>query len=192
VTEWIIERRSSKTFSKPKAEREAIYTNYAKLCTRRNEKIVELSQKVRKALKDKESHELTTVFVTFEINNNKTVVDLIHKAGLIGRLRALCNDDFKMFSFTRGGTEFALDIKRAPEPEDIIWENIGHEDCATYSRKFFTFTATMLLLGTSFAIVFGLSKAQQSANDNRILSIAISVTISVVNVLLGGNFSFTQ
>jgi len=44
----------------------------------------------------------------------------------------------------------------------------------------------MILLGTSFAIVFGLTKAQENANDNRMLSIAISVTIAIVNVILGG------
>lgn len=43
----------------------------------------------------------------------------------------------------------------------------------------------MLLLGTSFAIVLGLTKAQEKANDNRMLSIAISVTIAIVNVILG-------
>ena len=147
---------------------------------------MEVSQRMRTLLKNENSHELTTVFVTFEINNAKTVINHIHQTGLLGRIRGLCNDDFKRFSFKRGDSELTLDISRAPEPEDIIWENIGHRDCATYCRKFFTFSVTVLLLGISFGIVFGLTKAQESANDNRILSIAISVTISIVNVVLGG------
>lgn len=88
------------------------------------------------------------------------MIDHIHQTGLVGRIRALCSDEFKRFTFTRGDNEFKLEIMRAPEPEDIIWENIGHKDCAIYCRKLLTYTVTALLLGASFGIVFGLSKAQ--------------------------------
>ena len=57
-------------------------------------------------------------------------------------------------------------------------------------KKFFTFTITAILLGISFAIVFGLTKLQQSKNDDRMISIAISLTISIVNAVIGRNYLF--
>ncbi len=51
-------------------------------------------------------------------------------------------------------------MARAPEPEDVIWTNIGQRNCVTYTKKLFTFTVTLILLGISFAIVYGLSKLQ--------------------------------
>ena len=81
-------------------------------------------------------------------------------------------------------------MARAPEPEDILWTNIGQKNCTNYMKKFFTFTITAILLGISFAIVFGLTKLQQSKNDDRMISIAISLTISIVNAVIGRNYLF--
>lgn len=114
IVGWIKERQGSNQFSKSKAEREALYEKYRQLIKRKGEKVTEVSQRMRTLLKNKNSQELTTVFVTFEINNAKTVVDHIHQTGLLGRIRALCSDEFKRFSFKRGDTELALDISRAP------------------------------------------------------------------------------
>ena len=55
---------------------------------------------------------------------------------------------------------FTPKITKAPEPEDIIWQNLGLRDCNSYMRKLFTFTITAILLGGSFGIVYGLTKAQ--------------------------------
>jgi hypothetical protein len=99
---WIKERQGSNQFSKSKAEREALYEKYRQLTVRKREKVMEVSQRMRTLLKNENSHELTTVFVTFEINNAKTVINHIHQTGLLGRIRAICNDDFKRFSFKRG------------------------------------------------------------------------------------------
>lgn len=46
----------------------------------------------------------------------------------------------------------------------------------------------MILLGICFAIVFGLSRAQEDAGGSRTISIAISLTISIVNIMLGRTF----
>jgi len=54
-------------------------------------------------------------------------------------------------------------------------------------RKGFTFTITALLLAGSFMIVYGLSKAQQSSDNDRVLSIIISLVITVINIVLGRN-----
>ena len=79
-------------------------------------------------------------------------------------------------------------MARAPEPEDILWTNIGQRKVTSYLKKFFTFTITVILLGISFAIVYGLTKLQQSKNDDRIISIVISVTISIINAIIGRKY----
>lgn len=58
-------------------------------------------------------------------------------------------------------------------------------------KKIFTFTITVILLGISFAIVYGLTKLQQSKNDDRMVSIVISLTIGIVNALIGSNYLLT-
>jgi hypothetical protein len=54
-------------------------------------------------------------------------------------------------------------------------------------KKMLTFTITVLMLGISFAIVYGLSLAQVQNSENRYLSILISLTISIINVIIGSN-----
>lgn len=54
-------------------------------------------------------------------------------------------------------TNYDVKLSRAPEPEDIIWENIGMEFNSIVKRKFLTFFVTLLLLGVSFGSVYGLT-----------------------------------
>jgi hypothetical protein len=54
-------------------------------------------------------------------------------------------------------------------------------------RKLFTYTVTAILLGVCFAIVYGLSKAQQDNGNDRTISIAISIVIAIVNATIGRN-----
>ena len=53
-------------------------------------------------------------------------------------------------------------------------------------RKILTYTITFILLGVSFAAVYGLSQAQLANENDRALSLAISLVISLINVVLGG------
>lgn len=98
-----------------------------------------------------------------------------------------CCQGHHKFQFLRSEQDMQIKIERAPEPEDIIWTNLGVPACEIIKRKFITFTATALLLGASFGIVYGLSKAQQSKKDNQLISLAISVCLSVMNILIGCN-----
>jgi hypothetical protein len=100
--------------------------------------------------------------------------------------------DRNRFEFTRGDKTYKLGISTAPEPEDIIWTNIGVNDCSIIMRKLFTYTFTAALLGGSFGIVYSLSveqnKLTESGDPNdatsRYLSIAISIVIALINVIL--------
>jgi hypothetical protein len=78
-------------------------------------------------------------------------------------------------------------VTRAPEPEDIIWDNIGISSCSIYLRKLMTYFVTLLLLGASFGIVYGLTALQETLK-NSILSIAISLSITLINIIIGGTY----
>ena len=76
----------------------------------------------------------------------------------------------------------------------MIWANLGVSDFTIYTRKLITYLVTLILLGLSFAAVYGLSIAQYnsqlaSASDadagTDYLSILISIVISLINVVLG-------
>lgn len=54
-------------------------------------------------LKNESSHEATTAFITFETNNAKTVMAFINEKGLLNRLRSLCSDEHRRFTFNQGG-----------------------------------------------------------------------------------------
>jgi hypothetical protein len=52
-------------------------------------------------------------------------------------------------------------------------------------RKLLTYFILLLLLGGSFGIVYGLTILQMSDSSNQILSIAISISITAINILIG-------
>ena len=85
------------------------------------------------------------------------------------------------------GNKVKAYIKNAPEPEDIIWSNLGIDKWQLRWKKLKTFLATVLLLAISLAVTFGLSKAQidsASNKNNSYLSILISLAISIINVII--------
>ena len=99
-----------------------------------------------------------------------------------------CCQTGNRFKFEREGKEFDIQIERAPEPEDVIWTNLGMKFEEIVKRKLVTYFVTLLLLGISFAAVYGLSQAQTSNKGNQILSLIISLVISLINVVIGRNF----
>lgn len=85
--------------------------------------------------------------------------------------------------------DLSVKLSRAPEPEDINWNNIGVEFSSIVCRKFLTYFVTAVLLGASFGIVYGLTLWQISTN-NSIITYAVSMSISLLNVLIGGRQCF--
>ncbi len=84
-----------------------------------------------------------------------------------------------------------LRVERAPEPQDIIWENLQYTGMERVKRTCYVYFISILLTGVSFGIVFGLNYLQSSTRtvlDNIYLryglSIVISVIISVINYLI--------
>ena len=54
-----------------------------------------------------------------------------------------------------------ITIEQPPEPEDINWGNLGLTSCQKVARFSFTILATLIMIGISFGIVYGLSIVQK-------------------------------
>ncbi|CAG9334203.1 unnamed protein product [Blepharisma stoltei] len=54
-----------------------------------------------------------------------------------------------------------LKIEKAPEPSDIIWENLNATACQKHTKRAVTFILTTFLLAGSFLLVFLTKKAQR-------------------------------
>lgn len=53
-----------------------------------------------------------------------------------------------------------LYIERAPEPNDIIWDNLGYSDSFKLKRRTITNLLTLCLLIICFGIISGISIGQ--------------------------------
>jgi len=58
-----------------------------------------------------------------------------------------------MITFKTNNKNFKLNIERAPEPEDIVWENIGFSFWKILSRRFLTYIVTGGILTGSFFLI---------------------------------------
>ena len=82
-------------------------------------------------------------------------------------------------------------MREAPEPEDIIWTNLGHSKGERTKRRIITYVVTLVLLAISFGVVYGLSALQIKVNNDKALSLLISVVISGFNLLIQCTSMFT-
>lgn len=53
-----------------------------------------------------------------------------------------------------------LYVERAPEPNDIKWENLGFSSYYKYKKRFATTIYTLLVLVVCFSAIFGISYYQ--------------------------------
>ena len=58
-------------------------------------------------------------------------------------------------------------------------------------RKFLTYFVTTLILGASFGVVYGLTHLQLKSGS-QVLSIAISLSITLINLVIKGTQDVTQ
>ena len=101
----------------------------------------------------------------------------------------------KLFSCCRNEDEFIIEdqnekpidlkIRGAPEPEDIKWQNLGISTCEKIVRKLVIYFITLLILSTSFGVVYFLSKAQLQNSWTTAISLIISFFLGGLNLLIG-------
>lgn len=191
IAEMIEEAKETLALPFDKAKRKAMYDGYLGLCAARAKE----EQALRDLSKDYASMERlnvkTNVFVTFLHSESANVIDIANPYGFSNKMRYYLSCCSKALFFRPRSLEGAeVKAARAPEPEDVIWENIGIPDNAIIQRKLLTYFVTLILLGLSFGIVYGLTLLQQTYN-NSILSIGISLSITVINIIIASNKSLS-
>ena len=70
----------------------------------------------------------------------------------------------------------------------FLWINLGLSSKQLIIRKCITIVSTILVLGASFAVVYGLSTVQTKNQSNQYISFLISITIVIFNLIINGNF----
>lgn len=129
----------------------------------------------------------TTIFVSFESSQSANIIESVNPQSFSAKIRyvlSCCQSACYFKVKNRSNEEISVSVSRAPEPEDIIWNNIGFPYESIICRKLLTYFILLLLLGASFGIVYGLTILQLTYN-NSILSIAISLSITVINIVIG-------
>lgn len=53
-----------------------------------------------------------------------------------------------------------LYVSRAPEPNDIFWQNLGFSHIYRFHKKVYTLIITMVVLAFCFSLTFGISYFQ--------------------------------
>ena len=86
-----------------------------------------------------------------------------------------------------------IQISLAPEPEDIIWENMEFTFISKIKRSLIIWSISLLLMGISFGIVYYLNSLQENSEENEwdintFMKYGISIVIS--GVIAGINFAF--
>ncbi|CAD8083229.1 unnamed protein product [Paramecium sonneborni] len=101
--------------------------------------------------------------------------------------RLIKNKDKRGFYFKNN----LISIQRAPEPDDIFWENCGIENSIKIKRKFISWFVVLVLLGISFATLYGLEYLQNEYLSNDLdfitktsISLLKSLIITIVDALI--------
>lgn len=88
-----------------------------------------------------------------------------------------------------------INVIRAPEPTDILWENLGYPSCEVFRKRMATTFASLLSLGLSFGIIIGIQYVQKAIRDEektignenilKIIGLGASIVITLINSMLG-------
>jgi len=155
-------------------------------------KIEDLTQQINK-YKDQKIKDAQTP-VAFVILDTAHQTDFILKTAN----KSITKEQVKYFAklVARNQTKLGnrrIKIRRASEPSDVLWENLGVSRKERLKRKAFTTFCAILLILVSFALVITLSWAQekfikengQASAVVKTFSIVSSILVMVINYLMG-------
>ena len=144
---------------------------------------------------------LGTAFITFATKQIADVVETnwstVFDYSLKNISKLFSSRKFYTANRPTGQYKVAIKVDRAPNPNDIKWNDLGVSMGVVLQRRVITFFITIVLLGCSFGAILGLKVAQYKmtkdadANDLslssvkfRVLSAAITLIIMAINFAL--------
>ena len=89
------------------------------------------------------------------------------------------------------GTRYS--IERAPEPNDVFWENLNIKPHVRYQNVAITYFATLCVIGACFGIIYGINSAKTKLAEQKGhlngsliqgLSVLASCVITIINMAL--------
>ena len=124
-------------------------------------------------------------------------------------LREFRSTFWNTYIFSTKGFEYKgrkIRVEQAPEPSDIIWQNLGESTFNLIKRRVYTYTASTLLLFLSFIVVLMLKsyqlrvyqdlpesqRNQPMTSSQNLKFLAISGSISVVIMIINQVLDFTM
>lgn len=155
-------------------------------------KIQDISQQIDKFRSQKiQDLETPVVFVTLETAyQTDFILKRVNKSASKEKVKYFA----KLVSRTKcklGGQR--IKIKRASEPSDVLWENLGISKREKFKRKAFTTIIAVLLIIISFAMVISISWLQdkfikdhgQTSTVVKVFSFVSSILLMMINYFIG-------
>ena len=93
------------------------------------------------------------------------------------------NDSIKNLSYLK----MEIDVKKAAEPYEIEWENMGYTRTERNVRKFLSSLISFLLIAVTFGIIVLINWGQRIISEDEknflsyVLSLSVSIIIAVTN-----------
>lgn len=142
-----------------------------------------------------------SAFITYRKQTDcKETIDYWHESSLekISQICLLCLHRYAYSERTYKGN--MISVEQAPEPSDIIWENLNVSFLVKFYRRCQTAVVTTILIVISFFIVFGIKEyefnqyqdytdsGKKISNSENIkikaISVLLSFTIQILNVVI--------
>lgn len=174
------------------------YESLIKTKHKLEEKLERVFQKMKQT-KGKKQH-IGQAFVTFRNQKEARQAALYLKQDFSKKVKNFCKAiTCQKSSKGKSYTGHRIYAQLAPEPSDIIWENLSASYGQRLKRRLITYAISLFALGVSFVVVYGCSYYQDKQADNsssdentleyewkiRLNSMWPSIIIVMINFILG-------
>ena len=115
-------------FPYSKAYRMRKYEQYEEILVKKKEIVMELKEKIKKEYSKKNKEHLTTAFLTFATNYQKNVLLEFNSDSWLEKVKRFLPffSQKERLVIEKDGEKYDdLRILPGPDPEDIVWRNIG-------------------------------------------------------------------
>lgn len=205
LAKWLFNLNFVKKY---KEKHEGVPPTKGRYCWKKNYKdedqCYEKAEKYRQQLKDK-SKEIKTsnmsscAFVSFRRTEQEKDAENLWRLSLIRRniyIAFRCCKLAPNHFYFNGKKENFLLVRRAPEPKDIYWENLGKFTWKKITSKGSAFFFSLVILGVSFMIIIFCTAIQNNSSgsgftiENFLLSNVVSMTITFANKIAPIGFRY--